>query len=94
MSDSADAPPTEAARFMLDAEPDPGLLPRLLAPFARRGLLPDRMWSHRGATAVHVEIALDAAPAECVHLIEGNLRQVVGVHCVTLLRRGSIRRAA
>lgn len=94
MSDSADAPPTEAARFMLDAEPDPGLLPRLLAPFARRNLLPDRMWSHRGATVVHVEIALDAAPADCVPLVEGNLRQVVGVHCVTLLRRGNMRHAA
>jgi acetolactate synthase regulatory subunit len=89
-----DHAPAEAVRFMLDADPDPGLLNRLLIPFARRGLLPERMWSHRGAEAVHVEIALDAAPADAIHLIEGNLRQVVGVRHVTLLRRGTIRRAA
>lgn len=94
MSDSVDAAPAQRVRFMMDAEPDPGLLPRLLAPFARRDLLPDRMWSHRGAAEVHVEIALDAAPAEMVHLLEGNLRQVVGVRCVTLLRHGNMASAA
>ncbi len=83
-----------AVRFMLDAEADPGLLPRLLVPFAKRGLVPDRMWSHRGVDAVHVEVALDAVPAEAVPLIEGNLRQVVGVHSVTLLRRTDMRRVA
>ena len=41
------AQPSVAVRFMLDADADPGLLPRLLQPFARRDLVPDRMWSHR-----------------------------------------------
>ena len=36
-----------AVRFMLDADAAPGLLTRLLQPFARRDLIPDRMWSHR-----------------------------------------------
>ncbi len=93
MSDS-EAALAVAVRFMLDAEPDPGLLPRLLTPFARRGLVPDRMWSHRGADVMHVEVALEAAPAAEVHLIEGNLRQVVGVRSVTLLRCADIRRVA
>ena len=62
MCDSQSAPAV-AVRFMLDADPDPGLLCRLLIPFARRGLVPDRMWSHRGAEAVHVEVALEAAPS-------------------------------
>jgi acetolactate synthase regulatory subunit len=93
MSESETAPAV-AVRFMLDADPDPGLLPRLLTPFARRGLVPDRMWSHRGDDAVHVEVALEAAPAAEIHLIEGNLRQVVGVRSVTLLRRADIRRVA
>ncbi|MBV9777819.1 MAG: hypothetical protein JO143_12295 [Acetobacteraceae bacterium] len=86
--------PAVAVRFMLDADPDPGLLCRLLIPFARRGLVPDRMWSHRGAEAVHVEVALEAAPAAEVHLIEGNLRQVVGVRSVVLLRRAEMRQVA
>jgi hypothetical protein len=93
MSDS-DAAPAVAVRFMLDADPDSGLLPRLLVPFARRALVPDRMWSHRGPDAMHVEVALEAAPAAEVHLIEGNLRQVVGVRSLTLLRRADIRRVA
>jgi hypothetical protein len=93
MSESVVAPAV-AVRFMLDAAAEPGLLPRLMEPFAKRGLVPSRMWSHRGAEAMHVEVALDDAPAEAVPLIEGNLRQVVGVYSVTLLRRSEIRRAA
>ena len=86
--------PAVAVRFMLDADPDPGLLSRLLMPFAKRGLVPDRMWSHRGAGTMHVEVALEAAPANEIHLIEGNLRQVVGVRSLTLLRRADLRRVA
>ena len=32
---------TVAVRFMLDADCSPGLLPRLLQPFAKRDLIPD-----------------------------------------------------
>lgn len=71
-----------AVRFMLDAESSPGLLPRLLQPFARRDLIPDRMWAHRSGGVTHVEIALEAMSPELVHYVEGNLRQVVGVHRV------------
>ena len=80
-------------RFMLDAGASPGLLPRLLAPFARRDLTPDRMWSHRAGDVMHVEIALDM-PGDEVHLIEGNLRQVVGVRQVTQVRPEARRAAA
>lgn len=83
-----------AVRFMLDAEASPGLLPRLLQPFARRDLMPDRMWSHRSGATMHVEVALDAMPLEMVHLVEGNLRQVVGVHRVSQLRASELRRVA
>ena len=85
MSDNlpaATAPYGVAVRFMLDAESSPGLLSRLLQPFARRDLIPDRMWAHRSAGVTHVEIALEAMPPELVHYVEGNLRQVVGVQRV------------
>jgi hypothetical protein len=84
----ASAPPEVAVRFMLDADADPGLLSRLLQPFAKRDLVPDRMWSHRSGATVHVEIAVQAMPGEIVHLVEGNLRQVVGVRGLTQLRSG------
>ena len=91
---AADQRDSVAVRFMVDAEASPGLLPRLLQPFARRDLTPDRMWSHRAADNMHVEIALQDMPAEMVHLVEGNLRQVVGVQRVTQLRPAALRQAA
>jgi acetolactate synthase regulatory subunit len=75
-----------AVRFLLDADPSPGLLSRLLQPFAKRDLIPDRMWSHRAGDDMHVEIAMDAMPVTTIHLIEGNLRQVVGVRQVAQTR--------
>ena len=83
---SPDHPPSVAVRFMLDADPFPGLLSRLLEPFAKRDLIPDRMWSHRGADVMHVEIAMQAMPGEVVHLVEGNLHQVVGLRSLTRIQ--------
>ncbi len=83
-----------AVRFMLDADPSPGLLPRMLQPFAKRDLTPDRMWSHRIAATMHVEIAVNAMPREVVHVVEGNLRSIVGVRTVTRIRSGALREVA
>jgi hypothetical protein len=73
-------------RFLLDAECSPGLLPRMLQPFAKRDLVPDRMWSHRSGDMMHIEIAVEAMPDEEIHLVEGNLRQIIGVHQVIQIR--------
>ena len=72
-----------AVRFTLVAEAGPGLLPRLLAPFARRDLTPDSIEARRDGEEMVVEIAMGAMPAEMVHLVEGNLRQTVGVRSLT-----------
>ena len=79
---SADAPSVVSVRFMVDADASPGLLSRLLQPFAKRDITPDRMWSHRNAETMHIEFAVHALPAEYAHMIEGNLRQVIGVQNV------------
>ena len=79
---------------MLDADPSPGLLSRLLEPFAKRDLIPDRMWSHRSGGTLHIEIAMDGMPCDVVHLVEGNLRQIVGVRSVVLVQRVPVRDAA
>jgi acetolactate synthase regulatory subunit len=95
---SVDSPvasrPTAAVRFMLDADATPGLLSRLLQPFAKRDLVPDRMWSHRAGDTMHVEIAMEAMPDDAVHVVEGNLRQVIGVRSMTQVRPEAMRRAA
>jgi hypothetical protein len=73
-----------AVRFTLLTEAEPGLLPRLLLPFAKRDLVPDDFCSRRtGDGGLLVEIGMAAMPAEMVHLVAGNLRQVVGVRSVT-----------
>ena len=87
------AHPSVAVRFMLDAEAAPGLLSRLLQPFAKRDLVPDRMWSHRSGETLHVEIAMEM-PVDVVHLVEANLRQVVGVHSLTQVRPAAMQQAA
>jgi hypothetical protein len=81
-------------RFLLDADASPGLLSRLLQPYAKRDLVPDRMWSHRAGDTIHVEIAMEAMPAEMVHLVEGNLSQVVGVRNVSRVARPCLRQVA
>ncbi len=68
-----------AVRFLLTADAEPGLLPRLLMPFAKRDLTPDHLASRRSGDTLEVEIAMHAMPSEVVHLVEGNLRQIVGV---------------
>jgi hypothetical protein len=83
---------TENVRFLLDADASPGLLPRLLQPFAKRDLTPDRMWSHRTGAIVHVEIALEAMQEDEIRRVEGNLRQIVGVRQV-FQTRSEARRA-
>ena len=70
-------------RFSLVADAAPGLLPRLLQPFAKRDLSPDLFEAARDGEEMRVQIGIDAMPAEMVHLVEGNLRQVVGVRHLT-----------
>lgn len=96
MSVDADSeqPQTVSVRFLLDADASPGLLPRLLHPYAKRNLTPDRMWSHRNGDTLHVEIEMEAMPAEYVHVVEGNLGQVVGVRSVTRIVRSCLRQVA
>ena len=81
-------------RYLLDAEPSPGLLPRVLQPFAKRGLTPDRMWSHRAGDTIHIEVAVEAMSEADAPLIEGNLRQIVGVRNVVLIHADMARKAA
>ena len=85
-----------SVRFTVVADASPGLLPRLLQPFAKRDLTPDSLEATRDGGDVRVEIAMHAMPAEMLHLVEGNLRQMVGVRSLTRREEitGSVRRAA
>lgn len=83
-------------RFTVTAEAAPGLLPRLLQPFAKRDLVPDSFEARRSGDSLRVDIHMSAMPAEMVHLVEGNMRQVVGVTQLVRTQEitGQVRRAA
>ena len=85
-----------AVRFTVLAEASPGLLPRLLQPFARRDLTPDSFEARTIGTTMRIDIAMAAMPAEMVHLVVGNIGQVIGVQSVTHRQEitGSVRRRA
>jgi hypothetical protein len=86
--------PTQSVCFELQADAEPGLLPRLLVPFARRDLTPDHVKTRRFGDVIEATLAMDAMPAEMLHLVEGNLRQIVGLRRLTVVLRASIRAAA
>ncbi len=85
-----------AVRFTVAAHAEPGLMPRLMMPFAKRDLTPDSFECTRSGDTLRVAIVMSAMPAEMVHLVEGNLRQTVGVTSVACRQEitGSVRRRA
>ena len=86
--------PAQSVRFELTADAEPGLLPRLLIPFARRDLTPDAVRARRTDGTIHATLDMHAMPGELVHLVEGNLRQVVGVRRVSVTLLAVARTAA
>ncbi len=85
---------TVSVLFTLQAEAAPGTLPRLLQPFAKRDLVPDQVKSRRDGDTLLVELGMDAMPAGELHLVEGNLSQVIGVRRLEVMRRARLRAAA
>lgn len=85
---------TVSVLFTVEAEASPGLLPRLLQPFAKRDLTPDHMVSQHHRGRMRIELGMEHMPAEMVHLVAGNLGQVVGVYRVTEWREPGLKAAA
>ncbi len=66
-------------RFDLRAEPSPGLLPRLLQPFAKRDVTPDLFQALRSGEDMDITITCHELEPGMAALIAGNLGQVIGV---------------
>jgi acetolactate synthase small subunit len=86
--------PLVAARFTLLAEADPGLLSRVLEPFAKRDLIPDGVRATREGALMRAEVSLAAMPLGMVHRVAGNLGQIVGVRRVEAMEGRVVRLAA
>jgi acetolactate synthase regulatory subunit len=82
------------ARFTVTADAAPGLLSRVLEPFAKRDLIPDAVRATREGEALRAEVALQAMPRGMVHLIAGNLGQIIGVRRVEAMEGRVVRLAA
>ncbi len=90
----SDEPVTRSVCFELAADAEAGLIPRLLVPFARRDLVPDQVRTRRHGDTILASLGMDAMPSEMVHLVEGNLRQIVGLRRLEVVLRASIRAVA
>lgn len=88
------AEPLVAARFTVLAEASPGLLSRVLEPFAKRDLTPDSLRAVREGEAMRAEVSLNAMPLGMVHLVAGNLGQIIGVRRVEAMEGRVVRLAA
>lgn len=93
MSDCTEEP-LVTARFTVTADAFPGLLSRLLEPFAKRDLIPDSVRAVREGAMMRAEVALQAMPLGMVHLVAGNLGQVIGVRRVEAMEGRVVRLAA
>lgn len=71
-----------AARFLVTGCADPGLLPRLIEPFAKLGLCPSRVLASREAgdgSELSVDLRLTDVSAQTARLVEVGLKRVIGV---------------
>lgn len=90
----SDEAPLVAARFTVTADAFPGLLSRILEPFAKRDLTPDSVRAVRQGETMRTEVALHAMPLGMVHLVAGNLGQIIGVRQVEAMEGRFVRLAA
>lgn len=70
------------ARYLVVGASDPGLLPRLVEPFAKLGTVPSRVHASCEAgdgSQMSVDLRLSDVPSRTAQLVEHALRRVVGV---------------
>ena len=87
LADSRPADSSRCVAFTLQADADPGTLPRVLALFAKRGLVPESLTSRLAGDRLALEVAVvGMAPAESNH-VANCLRQIPTVRRVTAADR-------
>jgi acetolactate synthase regulatory subunit len=75
-----------AARFSVQARPEPGVMPRVLELFAKRGLVPRRWLSTMGdaaePAALTIDIEIVGLERGTVDYVAACIRQIIGVETV------------
>lgn len=87
MSNSTNGNPVGAACFSVTATASPGVMPRLLEFFAKRGLVPSEWHSRVKGSTLSVEIQMAGMPPALAEYIAACLRQIYMVDRVLLSSR-------
>jgi len=84
----ADTSFSEAAFFSVHAQVDPGVMPRVLELFAKRGLVPSEWRSvvtHKEQPRLTIEIQMSGLGHDITEYIAACLRQIASVEAVVTL---------
>jgi acetolactate synthase small subunit len=77
------------ACFSVTAEAEPGIMPRVLELFAKRGLVPS-LWHSKVAPTgeLTIDLQMDGMETPLAHQIARSLRQIWGVSTVLTAEKG------
>ena len=81
-----DARPRTAC-FSVHADAEPGVMPRVLELFAKRGLVPQRWHSAAAGKALTIDVQIGGLRRDTADYIAQCLRQIVGVETVLTSER-------
>jgi acetolactate synthase regulatory subunit len=85
VADRDDLPLT--ACFSVHAHAEPGVMPRVLELFAKRGLVPQRWQSAAAGTALTIDVQIGGLGRDTVDYMANCMRQIVGVEAVLTAER-------
>ncbi len=71
--------------FTLTADASPGLLPRVLNPFAKRDVMTDAVTAERRGDACHVTVACHGLDPVDARLIRADLLRLVGLRTLDVM---------
>jgi acetolactate synthase small subunit len=73
---------SHTACFSVHARAEPGVMPRVLELFAKRGLVPQKWHSAASGTALTIDVQIKGLGRDAVDYIARCMRQIVGVDVV------------
>jgi acetolactate synthase regulatory subunit len=68
--------------YSLQARPEPGVMPRVLELFAKRGLVPHKWHSTASASVLTIDVQMGGLERDVADYIARCMRQVIGVETV------------
>ena len=77
------------ARYAVRARAEPGIMPRILELFAKRGLVPQQWRSTASPVALTIEVQIAGIDREAAAYIGRSMRQIAGVESVLSRESGA-----